>query len=662
MPTKPLTVLWSSNAPWTGSGYGTQTATFSLLMKEYGIEPIIFGFWGHRSAVMQWNGITVLPGSFDEFGNDILEAHWKHYKPDVTVALVDIWVIQNAVLDKVPVTAWAPVDHDPIPPAVADHLGHARWQWAMSRFGERQMRKVGIDPFYVPHGIDTGVFTPRDRAKARQQWNTADDRFLAVMVAANKGYPSRKSLDKVLKAWSVFTRTHPNSTLYIHTEPRGVIQGVDLRAACDFYECDLETVRFPDEYRMMRGDYSPAMLANLYSAADVLLAPSEGEGFGIPVVEAQACGCPAVVTGATAQTELCFGGHVIEVDRLDGMKWSPMGSEYADPKPSQILAGLEWAYEQRGNKALREAAHAGAQEYDARHVFTRYMLPALETIAEYERDARREQEAREGAQYRIAPQPRWAKVGLFNPDGSMSIPSLDTDDELVVYPNGGQRVIQGGYAPVVNGIDLHGIEDDPEGAVWRIVCRELQRDAYGIEGVPFEAGDRVVDIGGHVGVVSIYLALRYPQIERITAYEPNPANLERLMRNIRRFGLADRIWVSDHAVTADGRDVLFETDTHNSGGGHLSPNGSGKPTPSLSIQRVLQDNPRFIKIDCEGAEYEIFDALTDDELARIPYMGAEFHWTNGQPSPDELATRIKAAGVQLAYTATGAPRKDEVAA
>lgn len=73
------------------------------------------------------------------------------------------------------------------------------------------------------------------------------------------------------------------------------------------------------------GEVDDEQLAALYRGARCLVYPSLHEGFGIPVAEALACGCPVVTTAGSPMSEL---GDVIEVDPLD---------------PSAIRAGIERA-------------------------------------------------------------------------------------------------------------------------------------------------------------------------------------------------------------------------------------------------------------------------------------------------------------------------------
>lgn len=346
---------------------------------------MISAYYGLQGAPLNTKDALILPVGLDTWGNDVLPLHWKYRKPDVMFLLHDIWVIGTDVLRQFPASSWCPVDHQPIPPNVLTGLRACRWPVAMSKFGEREMRKAGLDPFYIPHGVNTEVFAPQDRTEARQAWGVADDTFLAIVVAANKGNPSRKSLDRILKAWARFTQTHGKSLLYLHTLPIEAQGGWNLLTAAAHYGVDPETIRVPDTYRFVMGEYTWDAMAQLYNAADVLVAPSMGEGFGIPVIEAEACGCPVIVTDFSAQTELCFGGYKIPVDPYDGLTWTYQESEQAFIAPSAIQAALDWAWDQRGNETLRTQAREGAMLYDARRVFERYMNPALSYMAEVNR-------------------------------------------------------------------------------------------------------------------------------------------------------------------------------------------------------------------------------------------------------------------------------------
>ncbi len=373
-----MNLIWHSNSAFSPSGYGQQTALFTRLLTEAGHHVVVSAFYGLKGAELTINGVRHLPGGIEPWGNDLLPLHYDAFRPDVIIALVDAWVLQPEMLARVPITSWAPIDHDPAQPAVIDRLRRCAHVWAMSRHGERELRRVGLNPAYVPHGVDCNLFHPIDRADARSRLQIDPDTFFAVCVAANKGWPSRKSLDRLFKAWARFAVRHPSALLYVHTYPGDDYGGPDLIEMAQFYGLPERNLRFPDVYRLLRGSYGPAELNLLYNAADVMVLPSAGGGFEIPLIEAQAAGCPVVTTRVTAMTELVGPGYGLHVDSFDGLAYTEQGSEQANVLPSQILDGLEWALERRGDGRLRADSRAFALDYDARRVLREYLLPALE--------------------------------------------------------------------------------------------------------------------------------------------------------------------------------------------------------------------------------------------------------------------------------------------
>jgi glycosyltransferase involved in cell wall biosynthesis len=113
-------------------------------------------------------------------------------------------------------------------------------------------------------------------------------------------------------------------------------------------------------------------MAAIYSSFDVLLAASAGEGFGIPVIEAQACGVPVIVSDFSAQPELVGAGWVVKGQR----QLTPIKAWQFRPDVVDIHDALRRAYAKHSG-SMREKCRAFALQYDADRVMTEYMLPAL---------------------------------------------------------------------------------------------------------------------------------------------------------------------------------------------------------------------------------------------------------------------------------------------
>ncbi len=170
------------------------------------------------------------------------------------------------------------------------------------------------------------------------------------------------------------------------------------------------------------------------------------------------------------------------------------------------------------------------------------------------------------------------------------------------------------------------------------VSAEINTGAYSdIKSIKFEPGDVIIDIGGNIGVVSIYLAKKYPFL-KIYAYEPVLENYKNFKKNLKLNNISENVVKLEHmAVTCDGRTVSMNINPINSGGGSLSEIigvGSIKQrentnVSSTTIENIKKQNNidkiKLLKIDCEGSEYEILENLSSDVLKKIELIRGEFH-------------------------------------
>ena len=136
-----------------------------------------------------------------------------------------------------------------------------------------------------------------------------------------------------------FAKDKPNARLYIHTEPTPMFGGIDFPAMLDRLDLK-EKVIFPDRYQYSTG-YPEKFLRLVYNSADIFLGASMSEGFGIPLIEAQACGTPIITTDWTSMPELVREGVAVEPADLF---WTPMNSWQAIPDTKGITQALHEYY------------------------------------------------------------------------------------------------------------------------------------------------------------------------------------------------------------------------------------------------------------------------------------------------------------------------------
>ena len=217
-------------------------------------------------------------------------------------------------------------------------------------------------------------------------------------------------------------------------------------------------------------------------------------------------------------------------------------------------------------------------------------------------------------------------------------------------------------------VDIAGVQlrlRDWEGSnVLAIVPKEILDDDYKLRQIDFRPGDVVVDIGANIGIIALYLAKKHPGI-RIIAIEPVPTTFRHLRENIALNGVGN-ITALNCAVTKDGRDLTMIVNPGHSGGstghlrnlkqpGHYNLTVASRTLDSIFDQYVT-DRCRLLKVDCEGAEYEILTGARC--LRRVDHLGIEIHHNQYLASqghtPEGLLRDLSQAipSNRIAYTTT----------
>lgn len=380
-----MRIMIHSNGPMMYSGYGVQTKMLMLGLRDQGHEVACSAFAGLSGSSIMWDGFQIFPAGVLDFSPDVVTEHALNFKADVLITLMDTWKLNPVArrLGDVPfhVVPWMPIDCCPLSKLESQVLAAMPGcsPVAMSRFGQRQLKNAGFESTYIPHMVDTSVFKPLGNREEFRKEIGVEGKFVIGIAAANQD-AVRKAWPEQFAAFAKFNLKHPDSILMVHTivdHPRGhqlATMASDMGI--------LDSVLFTDQYAQIAGLFSPAMMSDWYNALDVLSLCSYAEGFGIPLIEAQAAGTPVITTNFSATTEV--GGPAAILVK-DTAFWNHVHrANWVRPDIDSIARAYQQAYTERNKPAgekRRNDARFHAGRYDKDTVMDHYWKPFLDALA-----------------------------------------------------------------------------------------------------------------------------------------------------------------------------------------------------------------------------------------------------------------------------------------
>lgn len=394
MPTEKINgfIALASNSPGAPTGYGQQAQHLVDNFVKHGIKTAVLSNYGLEGSIQtlrtKHGDAQHYPRGVAPYSQDVLTPWFQHFAsvnpgvPGAIMTLYDVWVYEQWK-DDIPVISWVPLDHVTMPPGVASFLKRDNvTPIAMAPFGKEQLDSAGIDSVYIPHAIDTNIYknTPNivnehgEKVPTREFMGVPEDTFLVSIVAANKanGIVHRKAYAENLLAFSMFHKEFPDSHLYIHADPAPATGGFDLKILLKAVGIPSNAVTVANR-EILRIGYPQEQLAAIYSASDVLLATSYGEGFGVPTIEAQACGTRVIGSGWAATKDLVSEDSWL----VDGQPFwdEPQKAFFQIPNVTSIVKALREAYE--APRGFSADARKFALQFDIATVWDEYWMPFL---------------------------------------------------------------------------------------------------------------------------------------------------------------------------------------------------------------------------------------------------------------------------------------------
>ena len=307
-------IMWLSDSPMTCTGYATISTNILNYLSEHGHDCF---FQAHNYV-----GQTIPPGlKFEDgrelkfnvmgtgktpYSQDLLVPRIRELKPNIFGVLLDSFMLYPWILnlDFAPAKSiiYYPSDGGGGLPQGCEHIiKKFNVAVAMSKFAQKQVLDTyGIKTEYIPHAIDEKNYFPltkTQREELKTKWRL-QDKFVIGSVFRNQG---RKMADRMIKAFAIFAKTHPDAILFMHCDPQDAAAVFNIKLLIERHKIQNRCV-FTGMQFFKGFDYKK--MNEIYNVMDVFMLSTSGEGFGVPIIEAMACEVPCVVTDYTTTHEL----------------------------------------------------------------------------------------------------------------------------------------------------------------------------------------------------------------------------------------------------------------------------------------------------------------------------------------------------------------------
>lgn len=325
-----------------------------VLAKEHEIAVLAVNYWGDPHD-MPFRLYPAMPGGSDPFGSHRLPEILLKEKPDLVLAVNDIWILNNLWAVAKPYQeqlgfkwyGYFPTDSYGFFPEVFEACKEWDGMGTYTQFGLEEVRKAGCDIAcdVIPHGIDRSVFFPMDKGECRKELGLAQDAF--VVFNGNRNQP-RKRIDITIKGFIQFALDKPDARLWLHMGKKD--QGWDLiplfkRVARDYgYDAAGKLILTSQDFDVTRC-LPVEKLNKVYNAVDVGVNTCIGEGWGLVNFEHAATNTAQVVPDHTSLAEIFH-----EIPRIPVESWSVdqnYGLDRGQPSADGMAQILDHYYKNR---------------------------------------------------------------------------------------------------------------------------------------------------------------------------------------------------------------------------------------------------------------------------------------------------------------------------